>query len=183
MSAIRVGSAALVAVSALTLAAPAAQARGEEESRLRVSVAPSTVAAGGRVTLRAEGCEREVRISSGVFDDVTLHRLEGTATATVDRDAKKGAVYEVSFRCGNSWRNASLTIASGHHESSYDSRDSYDSSGSYDSEYPQRGVHAGEGGSLAGFDLKEIGFGLALIVGSVGAAYHFSRRRSEQEGG
>jgi len=47
---------------------------------------------------------------------------------------------------------------------------------------PHRGVHAGEGGSIVGFDLKEIGTGLALITGSVGAAYHVSRRRSGEEG-
>ena len=45
-----------------------------------------------------------------------------------------------------------------------------------------RGVHAGEGGSIAGFDLKELGIGAALIAGSVGAAYHFSRRRTGEDG-
>jgi hypothetical protein len=43
-------------------------------------------------------------------------------------------------------------------------------------------VHAGEGGTVAGFDLKEIGLGAALIAGSVGAAYHFSRRRTGEDG-
>lgn len=50
--------------------------------------------------------------------------------------------------------------------------------------YPvPRGVHAGEGGTVAGFDLKEIGLGAALIVGSVGTAYHFSRRRAAGDDG
>ena len=47
---------------------------------------------------------------------------------------------------------------------------------------PDRGVHAGEGGSLAGFDAKELGMGALLIVGSVGAAYYFSRRRGGEDG-
>ncbi|MFE2045610.1 hypothetical protein ACFXAZ_32780 [Streptomyces sp. NPDC059477] len=181
MRAIRVGSAALLAVSALALTTPVAQARGEEESRLRVSVAPRTIAAGGRVSLRAEGCEREVRVSSGIFDDVTISRGRGSVEATIDREARKGAVYEVKFHCGTFWETAELTVAEGRHDSSYD--DGYsDYSGYSDSGYPERGVHAGEGGSFAGFDIKEIGLGLALIAGSVGAAYHFSRRSAGESG-
>ncbi|MDX6361620.1 MAG: hypothetical protein QOC85_623, partial [Streptomyces sp.] len=42
----------------------------------------------------------------------------------------------------------------------------------------QRGVRAGVGGSVASFDLHEIGLGAALIAGSVGAAWYMSRRRS-----
>jgi hypothetical protein len=44
-------------------------------------------------------------------------------------------------------------------------------------------VHAGEGGAVAGFDLKEIGLGAALIAGSLGVAYHFSRRRTDEDAG
>ncbi|QKW24711.1 hypothetical protein HUT11_33380 [Streptomyces seoulensis] len=49
-------------------------------------------------------------------------------------------------------------------------------------EHFQHGVRAGEGGTIAGFDLKEIGLGTALIGGSVGAAYCLSRRRTGEEG-
>ncbi|GAB1326179.1 hypothetical protein [Streptomyces sennicomposti] len=49
-------------------------------------------------------------------------------------------------------------------------------------EHFQHGVRAGEGGTIAGFDLKEIGMGTALIGGSVGAAYYLSRRRTSEEG-
>ncbi|WP_019985430.1 MULTISPECIES: hypothetical protein [unclassified Streptomyces] len=49
-------------------------------------------------------------------------------------------------------------------------------------EHFQHGVRAGEGGTIAGFDLKEIGMGTALIGGSVGAAYYLSRRRTGEEG-
>ncbi|WP_053659604.1 hypothetical protein [Streptomyces sp. MMG1121] len=47
----------------------------------------------------------------------------------------------------------------------------------------QHGVRAGAGGSIAGFDLKEIGLGAALIAGSLGTAYHFARRRADEDGG
>lgn len=47
---------------------------------------------------------------------------------------------------------------------------------------PSRGVQAGEGGSFAGFDLKEIGLGAALVVGAVGTAYRVSRRPSAEDG-
>lgn len=48
--------------------------------------------------------------------------------------------------------------------------------------HPDHGVQAGEGGSsIAGFDLKELGMGAALITGSIGAAYYFSRRRPGED--
>jgi hypothetical protein len=169
MRAIGVASAALLGVSALTLTAPAAHAEGES-SGFRVSVLPSTVAAGGQVTLRATGCPQHVVVTSGVFDDVTIQRGHTTARAMVDWDAKPGARYEVTFHCGTFWQDTDLTIAGGrpHHPTPVP-------------EHPHRGVHAGEGGTLAGFDLQEIGLGAALIVGSIGAAYHFSRRRTGED--
>ena len=47
---------------------------------------------------------------------------------------------------------------------------------------PSRGVQAGEGGSLGGFDLKEIGLGAALVVGAVGTAYRVSRGQAAEDG-
>lgn len=47
---------------------------------------------------------------------------------------------------------------------------------------PGRGVQAGEGGSIGGFDLKEIGLGAALVVCSVGTAYRRSRRHAGEDG-
>lgn len=44
------------------------------------------------------------------------------------------------------------------------------------SEHFRHGVRAGEGGTIAGFDLKEVGMGTALIAGSVGAAYYLDRK-------
>ncbi|MET9144282.1 hypothetical protein [Streptomyces sp. NPDC004042] len=49
-------------------------------------------------------------------------------------------------------------------------------------EHFQHGVRAGGGGTVAGFDLKEVGMGTALITGSVGTAYYLSRRRTGEEG-
>ncbi|SEF15734.1 hypothetical protein [Streptomyces sp. Ag109_O5-10] len=48
---------------------------------------------------------------------------------------------------------------------------------------PGRGVQAGEGGSIGGFDLGEIGFGVALVVMSIGTAYRRSRRHAGEEEG
>ncbi|MFK0158423.1 hypothetical protein ACIQVL_21130 [Streptomyces sp. NPDC090499] len=48
---------------------------------------------------------------------------------------------------------------------------------------PGRGVQAGEGGSIGGFDLGEIGLGAALVAGTVGTAYRRSRRHAGEEEG
>ncbi|MEU2776813.1 hypothetical protein ABZ646_28875 [Streptomyces sp. NPDC007162] len=47
---------------------------------------------------------------------------------------------------------------------------------------PSRGVRAGEGGSFDGFDLKEIGLGAALVLGSVGTAYRRAQGRTGEDG-
>ncbi len=170
MRAIRVASAALLGVSALTLTACVAQASAETAG-FRVAVHPTTIAAGEQVTLRATGCDQAVFVSSGVFDDLTIRRGQTSATAMVDWAAKPGAIYEVTFHCGTFWQNASLTIAGDRPVPPTPVP-----------LHPSRGVHAGEGSSFGGFDLKEIGLGVALIAGSVGAAYHFSRRRTGDDG-
>ncbi|MFI6059668.1 hypothetical protein [Streptomyces sp. NPDC051286] len=59
------------------------------------------IARGGLVTLAARGCLTTATASSGIFDSVTIPR-GGSASATVDRDAKPGASYEVSFICNTS---------------------------------------------------------------------------------
>ncbi|MFB6637238.1 hypothetical protein ACFCYF_08280 [Streptomyces chartreusis] len=169
MRAIRVASAALLGVSALAVTAPAAQAQGDN-SGFWATVRPTTVAPGEHVRLRATGCEQSVTVSSGVFDTVTIPRWRTTAWARVDRDARRGAVYEVSFYCGTFWQSVDLTIAGGR-------PDRPDRP-----EQPEHGVRAGEGGTLAGLNLKEIGLGAALITAALGTAYHLSRRRTEEDG-
>ncbi|WP_105969721.1 hypothetical protein [Streptomyces geranii] len=171
MRAIRVASAALLGVSALTLASPAAHAAVTENSvtSFGFGVVPSVIAAGGQVTLRVDGCNDDTRVSSGVFDPVTIPKGHSSTTAKVDWDAKPGASYRVTFTCGGESGHTDLAIAGGSGNPTH---------------YPvpvQRGVHAGEGGSVAGFDLKEIGLGAALIAGSLAVAYHFSRRSTGED--
>lgn len=173
MRAIRVASAALLGVSALVASAPAAHASGDS-SGFWARVVPDTVEPGGRVRLHANGCDQSVTVSSGVFDTVVIPRWRTTARVTVDRDARRGAVYEVSFYCGTFWQSADLRIADGRPDPDHrpDHPDHPD--------HPDKGVKAGAGGSLAGFDLKEIGLGAALITGAIGTAYHLSRRRADE---
>ncbi|MCZ4516126.1 hypothetical protein O3Q52_50090 [Streptomyces sp. ActVer] len=173
MRAIRVASAALLGVTALTLTAPVAAARDDGERNITsfgFNVSPTTIAAGGRVSLSVNGCKSDTKVSSGVFDKVTIPKGQGSATATVDWDAKPGAVYEVTFQCGNESGRTDLTIATGRPNDPTHTP-------------VLRGVKAGIGGSAGGFDLSEIGLGAALIAGSVGAAYYWSRRRTGEHGG
>ncbi|WP_323056028.1 hypothetical protein [Streptomyces sp. NEAU-W12] len=43
-------------------------------------------------------------------------------------------------------------------------------------------MHAGEGGGPAGLDAGGIGLGTALVTGSVGAVYRFTRRDGGRDG-
>lgn len=178
MRAIRAASAALLtplACAALALAAPAALAddgggpndgTGHDITSFGFSVTPRTVAPGGTVTLKADGCEvPTVTVESGVFDTVTLK--EGhQGTATVDFDAKPGAQYEVTFDCKGERGTTTLTIdAGGHHENG--------GTGAH------KGVKAGFGTSTGsdGIGVTEAVTGAVLIVGALGAAVVLMRRR------
>ncbi|MFH9547942.1 hypothetical protein [Streptomyces sp. NPDC017435] len=179
MHAIRVASAALLGLTALTLSAPAAVASDDDNHYVMSNgydVLPSTVAAGGRVTLQVDratsGCRSSVTVHSGVFDTVVIPRGSSSAVAVVDRDARAGASYRVTFDCGGISAVKELTIAGGRPVDPLPLP------------YPvPQGVHAGEGGSVAGFDLEEVGLGAALVAGSVGAAYRFARRRAGEDAG
>ncbi|KFG06217.1 hypothetical protein [Streptomyces scabiei] len=170
MRAIRVASAALLGAAALSLTAPAAHAaRAGDITSFGFDVAPSTVAPGGQVLLRVDGCHHRTTVSSGAFDAVVIPRGHSSATATVDRDARPGTVYEVLFQCGDESGRTDLTISSGHPTH-------------HPTHYPTRGSHAGEGGTVAGFDAHEIGLGAALVAGALGVAWHRARRRPEEGG-
>ncbi|MFD0318696.1 hypothetical protein [Streptomyces flavalbus] len=236
MRAIRVASAALLGISALSSCAPAAMAKGDDNvTPFGFSVMPSTIAAGGQVSLRVEreggGCRGVANVTSGVFDTVTIRPGQDRANAVVDQDARPGATYRVTFTCDGVSGSTDLTIAGGRptehpqqphqqgqeqepppprehqdeqtrepgqHEKHEQSEQSEQQprqpeqpehseqqrhhQPAPESGVPQKGVHAGEGGTLAGLDLREIGLGLALVTGSVGAAYHLSRRRSGADG-
>ncbi|GGX83482.1 hypothetical protein [Streptomyces fructofermentans] len=174
MRAIRVASAVLLGLTALTLTAPVAAA-GDERDHHDVTpfgfhVSPSTIAAGGRVTLAVDGCRSDTKVTSGVFDAVTIPKGQSSAVVPVDWDARPGASYRVTFQCGKDDGYTELTIAHGHP--------------SNPTPLPlHHGVKAGVGGTLGGFDLGEIGLGAALIAGSVGTAYYWTRRRSGEHGG
>ncbi|MEU6457492.1 hypothetical protein [Streptomyces sp. NPDC047065] len=173
MRAIPVASVALLGVAALSACVPAGAAVGGHDSTFGFTVTPATVAPGDEVTLGVSrsdaGCRGRVTVTSPVFDTVTIPRDDYSATARVHHDARRGAVYQVTFACRHRTGTADLTIAGGSHHWTPESR------------HP-KGVHAGEGGSLAGLDVKQLGLGAALVAGSVGVAYHLSRRRSGEDG-
>ncbi|MFJ8105942.1 hypothetical protein [Streptomyces sp. NPDC096132] len=176
MPAIRVASAALLCLTALTVAAPAAVASDDDDHYVMsggYGLLPATVVVGGQVTLQvdrgASGCRGSVTVSSEVFGAVVIPSGSTSAVALVDREARVGAVYRVTFTCGGLSAVKELTVSAGH--------------GPTEEPYPvPEGVHAGGGGTVAGFDPKEIGLGAALVAGSVGAAYRLSRRRGGVDG-
>ncbi|WP_107436350.1 hypothetical protein [Streptomyces hyaluromycini] len=121
MRAIRVASAALLGVGALALSAPAILASdsgdgGRDGSSFGFRVTPTTVTAGGRVSLhldRGSGCRGAATVTSGVFDTVSIPSERDSVTATVDRNAKSQASYRVTFNCDGSSASTELAIASG----------------------------------------------------------------------
>jgi hypothetical protein len=143
MRVIRVVSAALLGVSALTFSAPAAFASGGDSSY-------------------GSGDSR----SYGSGDD----RSDEGGGRGEDRSDRGGDDY--GSRGGGGGEDRS--------DDGGEDRGGRDDGGR--SEHYRHGVRAGEGGTVAGFDLKEVGMGAALIAGSVGAAYYLSRRRSVEEG-
>ncbi|WP_240135707.1 hypothetical protein [Streptomyces sp. MUM 178J] len=166
MHATRIASAALLGAAALGLTAPPAAAVPEVNTTpYDFKVTPSTVAAGGRVTLTAGGCPTTATAASGVFDTVTIPS-GGAATAAVDRDARPGAVYSVSFACGSETASVNLTIAGARPTASSTSL------------APTRGVRGGLGGSAGGVDAGEVAAGAVLVAAAATAAVYVIRRRS-----
>ncbi|MGW6686991.1 hypothetical protein [Streptomyces sp. NPDC054961] len=92
-------------------AAPASAAEAAPITSFGFAITPSTVAPGGRVVLSVTGCNAAfATASSGVFDTVSIERGK-TVRVTVDRDARRGAQYSVSFTCNGETGSADLTIA------------------------------------------------------------------------
>jgi hypothetical protein len=185
MRAIRLASAALLGIGTLGLGAPSAVAHGDGHgvTPFAFTVLPSTVPAGGQVALhvnRDGDCKGPATVRSAVFDTVVIRRGLSWGTARVDLDAMPGKVYRVTFTCDGASGSTDLTIwADGPGHPLPVPIDPTPVPVT-----PRHGVRAGAGGSIAGFDLKEIGVGAALIAGAIGAAYRFARRRAEDgEGG
>lgn len=172
MRAIRVAPLALLGAAACLLTAPAASAdvlNGGTSTSFTPTITPSTVAPGGRVTLGAMGCTTTATAFSGVFDTTTIPAGR-SATATVDRAAKRGAVYEVTFRCGTTTRSADLTITRG-------ATSSPTTAPTTSSTASPSGVLGGLGGSVDTMDPAEIAAGSALVAVASAGAFHVLRKR------
>ncbi|MGW8763712.1 hypothetical protein ACWGN5_14540 [Streptomyces sp. NPDC055815] len=179
MRAIRAASTALLGAAAIALAAPAALAAdGAPANPPRAPrakapgdfvVSPAVVAPGGRLTLSAPGCASTATASAGIFDTVTIPP-GATASATVDADAKRGAVYTVLFNCtGGVQDTVALTISGSPTATPTISATILT---------PPRGVRGGLGGSMAPTG-TEIAVGGALVVlAAAGAGVYAVRRRS-----
>ncbi|MFD1661515.1 hypothetical protein ACFSL4_25740 [Streptomyces caeni] len=153
MRAIRVASAALLGVTALTLTAPAAVAGGggaHAAASFAHAAGPGTIAPGVRSTLPVGEC----------------------GTDSNAYDAKRGSAYEATFPCGTESGRRHLAVTTG--RGNDDGEGFFGDSGR---RYRRHGVHAGLGGSIGGFDIERIGLGAALVSGSIGAAWYLWRRR------
>ncbi|MFF4894774.1 hypothetical protein [Streptomyces sp. NPDC001068] len=223
MHAIRLASAALLGIGALVLGAPAALTDdqgdggrdGGREASFGVHVTPSTVSAGGRVSLqvdRDERCRGAATVTSDAFGTVRIPEGRDSAAATIDRNARSQTSYRVTVDCDGTTGSTEFSIAGsqsagredggtggrsdGRTDAGGDLSDGVadggadgDTDGDDDGQsglgrqpLPDRGVQAGTGGSVDGFDLQEIGLGAVFVVGSVGTAYRIARRRDGADG-
>ncbi|MEU8518668.1 hypothetical protein [Streptomyces sp. NBC_01216] len=182
MRAIRAASLALLGAAALSLTAPVASAAdgaavpGPKAAPAKAPgdfvVSPSLVAPGGRVTLSAPGCASTATASAGIFDTATIPP-GSTATATVDADAKRGAVYTVSFNCtGGVQDTVTLTITG--------TSTATPTIGSTVLT-PPRGVQGGLGGSVDGIDTATLVIGSGLVVAAATGLMLVVRRRTQPD--
>ncbi|GBQ02762.1 hypothetical protein SSP531S_42260 [Streptomyces spongiicola] len=181
MRAISVASAALMGAAALALTLPTAAADTADgaggsarKQPFSFAVTPSTVAPGGMVTLGVSGCGTTATASSGVFDTVTIPPRQ-TATARVDLDARRGAVYSVQFTCNSQTGTTDLTISGG--GAATPTTRSTSTTAPRPQPQPQ-GVKGGLGGSIGGMGAVEIGAGVALVLAASGGVVYVVRRRS-----
>ncbi|MCX5403197.1 hypothetical protein OHA37_04785 [Streptomyces sp. NBC_00335] len=174
-------------------AAPAAlAAEAAPITSFGFAITPSTVAPGGQVVLSVTGCNAAfATVSSGIFDTVSIDRGK-TARVTVDRDARRGAQYSVSFTCAGETGSADLTITGGTGRpttsSTVGARKTASAvagtstgtsagTGTGASRSATLGVRGGLGGSIAGLDPLELGAGAGLVLGGlVGLGYALRRR-------
>ncbi|MEU3520141.1 hypothetical protein ABZ770_33565 [Streptomyces sp. NPDC006654] len=160
---------------------------------------------------RGDGCRGTATVASSLFDTIRIPAGQDSGTATVGRDVRSQGSYRVTFDCDGISGSTELAVSEGGRtagdtggrtdgDSHSDGSGSGSGSGSGDSHSdgagdgardqelnpqplpPSRGVRAGEGGSFDGFDLKEIGLGTALVLGTVGTAYRRARGRTGEDG-
>ncbi|MBT2525131.1 hypothetical protein J7E91_06685 [Streptomyces sp. ISL-99] len=168
MRAIRVTSAAALGLAALSLTIPAASAVDNKVPTLVGTATPSTIAPGGQVTLSLSGCDGEADVSSAVFDVVRISQGR-PATATVDWDAKRGAMYRVTYTCDDGRQTFSQLTITGTARPTRTATVTRSPAG------PARG---GVGGSQGGMNAGEIAAGAALVVAATGGVIFVLRRRS-----
>ncbi|WP_338674210.1 hypothetical protein V1460_14945 [Streptomyces sp. SCSIO 30461] len=180
MRAIPIASAALLGAAALALTLPTATATGTDgggaagsarQQPFSFAVSPSTVAPGGQVTLTVSGCNSPATASSGVFDTVTIP-AGMTGTAMVDSDARRGAVYSVTFTCGAQSGTTDLNISGGAAAATTSST----STSATTSASPQ-GVRGGLGGSVREMNTGMIATGAVLVAAAAGGLFYVLRRR------
>ncbi|MER6450732.1 hypothetical protein DEJ51_29510 [Streptomyces venezuelae] len=187
MGAIRTSATALLSAGAtgavLTLGllgAPAATAaEAQPITSFGFTLTPSTVAPGGQTVLAVSRCNAAyATASSGVFDTVSISRGQ-TVRVTVDRDARRGAVYSVSFTCNGETGSADLTIAGGVTGPTTSSTRTGTGTGTALLPTPSSalGVRGGLGGSVAGMDPVELGAGAGLFLAAAGGTVFALRRR------
>ncbi|WP_405757985.1 hypothetical protein [Streptomyces sp. NBC_00073] len=185
MGAIRTNATALLSAGATgavltlgVLGAPSATAaEAQPVTSFGFAITPSTVAPGGQTVLSVSGCNAAyATASSGVFDTMSIARGQ-TARVTVDRDARRGAVYSVSFTCNGETGSADLTITGGTSRPTTSST-SASTSRSAASQGASLGVRGGLGGSVAGMDSRELGAGAALFLAAAGGTAYALRRRA-----
>ncbi|WP_028814368.1 hypothetical protein [Streptomyces flavidovirens] len=173
MRAIRVTSAAALGLAALSLTAPAASAVDDKVPALVGTATPSTIAPGGQVTLSLSGCDGEADAFSAVFGLVKIPP-GGMATATVDWDAKRGAMYRVTYTCNDGRQTTSqLTITGAPPTRTFTPRPTATVTRS-----PAGPARGGVGGSQGGMNAGEIAAGAALVVAATGGVVFVLRRRS-----
>ncbi|MGW2042049.1 hypothetical protein [Streptomyces virginiae] len=162
-----------------------ADQRARQVTSFGFTLTPSTVAPGGQVVLAVSGCNAAYSTaSSGVFDTVSIARGQ-TVRVTVDRDARPGALYSVSFTCNGETGSADLTIAGGTTRPTTSST----RTGTATAPAPAPvttgaalGVRGGLGGSVAGMDPVELGAGAGLFLAAAGGTAYALRRRASGRG-
>ncbi|MFC9396482.1 hypothetical protein ACFTWS_25435 [Streptomyces sp. NPDC057027] len=186
MRAIRAASTALLGAAALALAAPAAlaadgaPATGSRAARAKAPgdfvVSPSVVAPGGRLTLSAPGCASTATASAGIFDTVTI-APGASVTATVDADAKRGAVYTVLFNCTGGVQDTVALSISGTSTATPTISATVLTPPRATVLASPRGVQGGLGGSM-GPSTTEMAAGGALVLAAASGIAFVVRRRS-----
>ncbi|MBT2477479.1 hypothetical protein [Streptomyces sp. ISL-94] len=163
--------------------ATAAEAEAKQVTSFGFAVTPPTVAPGGQTLLSVSGCNAAyATASSGVFDTVSIFRGR-TVRVTVDRDARIGAVYSVSFTCNGETGSADLTIAGGSSRPTTSStQGAITPPRAVTTSASTLGVRGGLGGSVAGMNPVELGTGAALFLAAAAGTVYTLRRRGSSRG-